>query len=67
MSGERLLASYILQLTARGGERVIRVLDIELGTTAELATFQELVKHLRNGEERVKPDTVSSTAQGRQK
>ncbi len=54
MSGERLLASYIVQLTVRGGERVIRVLDIEMGTTSELTRFQDLVTHLQAGEERVR-------------
>lgn len=57
MSGERLIASFILRVTVREGERRIVVLDMGSGTSTTLSNYGELIRYLEVGEEHeVVPD-----------
>src|SRR5690554_4741960 len=42
MSGERLLASYILRVTVKGGQRVYQLHDLSRGTTDQVRSYEEL-------------------------
>lgn len=56
MSGERLLASYIVRVTVREGERRIHVLDVGSGNTARLSSYSDLVRYMALGEVEGPPD-----------
>lgn len=51
MSGERLLASFILRITVREGERRIVVMDMGRGTTAQFRNYGDFVRYLELGDE----------------
>lgn len=51
MSGERLLASFILRITVREGERRIVVMDMGRGTTAQFRNYGDLIRYLELGDE----------------
>jgi len=59
MSGERLLASYIVRVAVRDGHRQIYVHDLATGTTSRLEEFAELGAHLAAREDASTPDDAS--------
>lgn len=65
MSGERILASYIVRVTVKEGERHIQVLDTGRGTTARFDSYFDLVRHLELGEEPDSPDSPRNPRPGR--
>lgn len=61
MSGERLIASFILRVTVREGERRIVVLDMGSGTSTQFSNYGELIRYLEVGED---PEVVPGEAKG---
>lgn len=51
MSGERLLASYIVRILVRAGKRSIALHNIKTGEVRNFGSYRELLEHLGNMEE----------------
>ena len=50
MSGEKLLASYVVRVSVKHGKPAIAVLDMSRGITTLLDSYQELTRHLELAE-----------------
>lgn len=57
MSGERLLASYIVRVAIREGRRRIYVYDVASGVTDVFNEYAELPNHLASCEDVPSPGT----------
>lgn len=50
MSGEKLIASYVVRVSVKHGKPQIAVLDMSRGSTTLLGSYQELTRHLELAE-----------------
>ena len=58
MSGEKLLASYVVRVKVRNGRTVIAVLDMSRGVTTRLDSYEALIRHLELAEaDEFQPET----------
>lgn len=62
MSGETLLASYIVRVSVKYGKPQIAVLDMSSGSTTLLGSYQELTRHFELAE--AKPTTPDEPPPG---
>lgn len=68
MSGEKLLASYVVRVKVRNGRTVIAVLDMSRGVITRLDSYQALTRHLELAEaDEFQPDTPPRGGNGGRK